>query len=60
MLDNSMSLTYKEEGQRKLLEELQPSGSKAIPISLAVIVPAEKRLSVTVGIVLESGDKVPT
>ena len=36
-------------------------GSKEIPISSALIVPSEKRLSVTVGISeLVSGDKVPT
>ena len=36
-------------------------GSKEIPISLAEMVPAEKRLSATVGIEpLVSGNKVPT
>ena len=37
------------------------AGSKEIPISLPGIVPSEKRLSVTVGILsLVPGDKVPT
>ena len=36
-------------------------GSKEIPSTLLLIVPSEKRLSVTVGtVVLVSGDKVPT